>query len=297
MVLLRAPSMHAQTGETGYDLIAAVNEYRVSQGKPPLTVDAALMAAAQGHAEWMAANHRPSHLGAGGSMPGDRAAAAGYSGGSVNVFENIAGGTLNYADVHFAVHVIWVQSTGHRLTMLKDATHIGGGTAWDTENQYFVLLIGGTGGTNSGASIFVDEPETPPVDPATPTPTPYYVTPIIRAEPNDEGTIIHTVEPGQTAWAIAAVYGVDLETMLALNGLQRPVILYPGDSITVQLGPDATPPAPIIRTHIVQANESAWTIAATYGLTLDQLLDINDLERPAILQPGQELIVQLPPGD
>ncbi|MCA9891082.1 MAG: LysM peptidoglycan-binding domain-containing protein, partial [Anaerolineae bacterium] len=60
------------------------------------------------------------------------------------------------------------------------------------------------------------------------------------------------------------------------------------------LGPDVTPPAPVLRTHVVREGESAWTIAATYRLTLDQLLEINHLERPVILHPGDELIVQMP---
>src|SRR5690606_10734867 len=64
----------AQSGETGADIVEAVNRYRVEQGMPARAVHPALMVAAQRHAEWLAANHQGSHIGEGGSMPDDRAA-------------------------------------------------------------------------------------------------------------------------------------------------------------------------------------------------------------------------------
>lgn len=311
-LLVGAAPLGAQSGETGYDVVEAVNAYRVSQGKPPLEIHPALMLAAQRHADWMAANHTSSHMGEGGSMPDDRAAAAGYVG---LARENVAGGTVGYATVAWAVERGWAQSQGHRLTMLADAEHIGGGTAADSETQHYVLLIGSStyAGFSTVDAIMTGRqseqgaesppssgPPTAPVRPSptavpgTPTPAPIYVAPIVIAEPDEDGTQIHVVRPGQTAWAIAAVYGVDLDEMLALNGLTRPVILHPGDKIAIRLGPDATPPPRAPQTYTVQEGESAWAIAATHGITLDALLAANDLVRPAILQPGDTLIIPRP---
>ncbi len=306
-LLVGAAPLGAQSGETGYDVVEAVNAYRVSQGKAPLEVHPALMLAAQRHADWMAANHTSSHLGEGGSMPDDRAAAAGYVG---IARENVAGGTVGYVTIEMSVERGWAQSQGHRLTMLADAQHIGGGTAADSETQYYVLLVGSssyagfsavdramTGGQSAGPSAPASGPTRRPGPvsaPGTPTPAPIYVAPIEIAEPGEDGTQIHVVRPGQTAWAIAAVYGVDLDDMLALNGLQRPVILQPGDEIVIRLGPDATPPPRAPQTYTVQDGDSAWSIAATHGITLDALLAANDLQRPAILQPGDVVIIPRP---
>lgn len=309
-LLVGAAPLGAQSGETGYDIVEAVNAYRVAQGKPALEIHPALMLAAQRHADWMAANHTSSHMGEGGSMPGDRAAAAGYVG---IARENVAGGTVGYVTVAWTVERGWAQSQGHRLTMLADAEHIGGGTAADSETQHYVLLIGSA--TYAGFSV-VDaimtgrqveqgaEPPPPASGPArrpglasapgTPTPAPVYVAPIVIAEPGEDGTQIHVVRPGQTAWAIAAVYGVDLDDMLAINGLQRPAILHPGDEIVIRLGPDATPPPRTPETYTVQDGDSAWSIAAAHGITLDALLAANDLQRPAILQPGDVVIIPRP---
>lgn len=292
--------LSAQSGETGADIVEAVNRFRVAQGASALTVHPALMVAAQRHAEYIAANHQGSHFGEGGSMPDDRAAAAGYPGAAR---ENVAEGALNYITAAWAVDSVWATSQGHRLTMLAEAEHIGAGTAWDSQTQYFVLLIGSTTGQGFATIDAImtgrqpaPAPSAGPSRPARTAPQPTAtsvrpaVMPIRIAEPREDGSLVHVVQMGQSAWAIAAVYGVDLDTMLAINGLKRPAILHPGDEIYVRLGPNITP-APKDIHHVVTEGQSAWTIAAMYNVTLDALLEANRLERPVILKPGDMLVI------
>jgi len=290
--------LSAQSGETGSDVVEAVNRFRVEQGMPALAVHPALMVAAQRHAEWLAANHRGSHIGEGGTMPEDRAAAAGYPG---MARENVASGALNYITATWAVNSVWANSQGHRLTMLAEAEHIGAGTAWDGKDQYFVVLIGSTSGQGFAAIDAIMTGRQPAPDAATPRPpgarpgptatsVRTVVIPIQIATPREDGSLVHVVQPGQTAWTIAAVYGVNLDTLLAINGLKRSTILHPGDEIYVRLAPDVTP-APRTRHHVVTEGQSAWTIAAMYNVTLEALLEANNLERPAILKPGDTLVI------
>src|SRR5215218_4418291 len=56
-----------------------VNASCAEAGLAPLVFDAELDAAAQNHSMWMDQTDTFSHTGAGGSSPGDRIAAAGYS--------------------------------------------------------------------------------------------------------------------------------------------------------------------------------------------------------------------------
>jgi len=92
---LYSNSAQARPTNSAYDVIAAVNQLRAANGLPPYQVNGSLMAAAQSHSEYMAANGIVSHTGSGGSRPRDRAIAAGYGGGNqVYVSENIAGGKL-----------------------------------------------------------------------------------------------------------------------------------------------------------------------------------------------------------
>lgn len=101
-------------------------------GRQPLAPNAALLAAARGHAAWMIAADVFSHTGEDGSTPTQRAAAAGYA---APVGENIAfqGTTATLeitADLVRAQHEGLFRSPGHRENMLFAAyREIGAGQA------------------------------------------------------------------------------------------------------------------------------------------------------------------------
>ncbi len=42
----------------------------------------------------------------------------------------------------------------------------------------------------------------------------------------------HTVQPGDTLWKISQIYGVSMETLISLNGLDNPDRLVPGQILT-----------------------------------------------------------------
>jgi LysM repeat protein len=237
----------AAQSSSAHKLIELVNEYRASHGVPPLEINNSLMAAAQRHANWMAANYAHSHQGEGGSMPQDRATAAGYQG---LVSENVASGTLSYVTPAWAVEG-WAGSPGHRRTMLSNNVHVGAGIALNEEEEFYVLVIG-------SPSEFAPKPPAgaqtaPEEDSEEAEAEPIIVVPIELAEPREDGSVVHVVQQGQTAWAIAARYGVPLDELMAINHLDRNAVLYPGDEIIARLGEGQSPPPPptLPATHIV----------------------------------------------
>jgi hypothetical protein len=74
--------------------------------------------------------------------------------------------------------------------------------------------------------------DAPPAQGAFPTPT-----------PGPDGRIIYIVRDGDTAWTIAAVAGLTLEQLYALNGLQPTDFLRPGTELILGLGGPARPTA------------------------------------------------------
>ncbi|HVO68747.1 MAG TPA: LysM peptidoglycan-binding domain-containing protein [Aggregatilineaceae bacterium] len=274
-------------------LVEAVNQYRADHGLPALEVHPALMAAAQAHVEWMARTHTYSHTGEGGSTPTSRAAAAGYPVGVV--YENVEGGTELTPQEAVGW---WTQDSVHLGTMLlKQGVHIGAGYAENDQQQLYVLEVAWPSPAAAAQAPSRDgESQSDAEQPATEAQTVPVAVPVVRSTPGADGSIVHEVQPGQTAWAIAAVYGVDLADLVQLNHLGPRAVVHPGDRIIVRLGEGQTPPpaptAPV--THTVQEGETLWTVAALYGLTLDDLLALNGLERGAILHPGDQLRVRAP---
>jgi LysM repeat protein len=293
LLAVAAPRVTAQPDQA-IQMINLVNQYRAARGLGTLQIHPALMTAAQTHVDWMVATGNYGHTGEGGTQPWQRAKAAGYPTAGWYVYENWTGGSTPQEALDW-----WDNSPVHHQTLnLQSFDHIGVGYASNGRRGIYVLMVaqpslpeGESGSSDVGNA---SEAAGPAEETGPPPPTPYYVEPIVQAEPREDGTIMHTIGQGQTAWDIAVVYDVDLDEMLAINGLERPVILFPGDEIIVKLGPDATPPPREPTTHVVQDGESAWTIAAIHGITLDELLIANGLERPAILQPGQTVIVPPP---
>ncbi|MCQ6271269.1 LysM peptidoglycan-binding domain-containing protein [Pseudarthrobacter sp. R1] len=79
-------------------------------------------------------------------------------------------------------------------------------------------------------------PEAAPAPPAEPAPAPEPVPAAPAADPN-----LHTVVPGDTVGAIAARFGVDMNAMLAANGLSPFSIIVPGQTL-VLTGPAVAVP-------------------------------------------------------
>jgi len=108
---LPAPDPTIPPGDILASLIAMHNSIRKQYGLGPLRPIPALMAAAAGHAQWMATNNDMAHVGADGD-PGSRIKAAGYDYRAYG--ENIADG---YQTVQ-AVMTGWMHSSGHRRNIL-----------------------------------------------------------------------------------------------------------------------------------------------------------------------------------
>ncbi len=283
-VLVPAPPVEAQSSTALY-LLDLVNQFRAGYGLPPYNPDPALMAAAQAHSEWAASIGTHSHTGAGGSTPRDRAVAAGYGGGrAVRVSENIYWGTN--ATPESALEW-WRNSPIHfRGLTSTQYVDIGVGAAYSSYGGFFTLLFG---------VVIGEEPPSssgPSAPPAATRPV-YRVEPIVVATPNPDGSVIHIVGEGQNLWDIAEAYDVPLSEVLALNRLREDAIIHPGDAIVIvpaSVKTSSEPQGPLI--HTVEAGQTLLGIALAYGIDLETLLALNDLETTSIIHPGDQLLIR-----
>ena len=285
--VLPIDSAEAQSG-SAYQLIDAVNRFRADNGLPAFQVNGLLMQAATAHAGWMDTTGNFGHTGEGGSSIRQRAEAAGFRG---YIYETIAGGSPEFVDFNWAVHW-WSNSTVHRNIMLSNNTQVGAGVAGGNGSQVVFVMMVGTPYSNASSGAPTTSMNNAALETA---PEPIEMVPIMLAEPNDVGTIIHQVQLGQTAWAIAVNYGVSLDEILTLNHMTRNSLLQIGDQLIIKLGPnEQPPPAPTIPAeYIVKDGQTLWEIAVTNDLELDTLLTMNGLVRGDIIQPGDVLLLRV----
>jgi LysM repeat protein len=129
-----------------------------------------------------------------------------------------------------------------------------------------------------GREVYVQlaEGQSPP-----PTPTP---------------PLTHVVQDGESAWSIASVHGIELDFLYLLNNINDSVVLQPGQKVVVRLAegqaPPPTPTPPIH--HIVRSGDSLWNIAAINGLTIDELMTLNNLTQESVIHVGDELLISFP---
>lgn len=203
-------------------------------------------------------------------------------------------------------------ATGSTVTLFLFTTQ-----EWPAElnNVYWddaSLSIGGAGGVAAPA---VDAQGTPGATVAPPPPA--EVGFVTAQTPQPDGSIIHTVQPGDTIDSIAVAYGLTRDQLLALNPLANPRIIQIGQQLTVraptgestaEAGVEAGELSPVTSdtaastsqeegplVYIVQPGDTVDSIAFANGLTREQLMALNNMTDPRIIQIGQQLILRAAP--
>ena len=107
-----------------------------------------------------------------------------------------------------------------------------------------------------------------------PTPTP----------PTTQNYIIYTVKSGDSLWKIANEYEVTVSEIIELNNLGT-TLLQIGQQLKI---PTKTISEPLY--YIVKSGDSLWKIANQYNVTVNDLMNANNLTSTT-LQIGQQLII------
>jgi LysM repeat protein len=102
-----------------------------------------------------------------------------------------------------------------------------------------------------------------------------------------------TVRPGDTLAQISAQTGVTLEQIEAYNPYVNPYALSPGQRLQLVQHPPPPPPPPPKplgpEFWNVKSGQSFGSIAASTGINLAKLEQLNPALKPATLQPGDRV--------
>jgi LysM repeat protein len=218
------------------DLIDAVNELRASNGLSTYQINYALMKAAQGQSDYQASIGEITHSGPGNNRPHDRAFAAGYGvGATFYISENVAGGTNLSAEGAVSM---WQVDDPHLNTLLDpNYRDVGAGVAVSNNFDYYTLDVAYIAGdANSSPTPTLQGTPGSTLPPTSVT----FVVPVKTSTPSEDGSIVHTVEYGQTLYSIAQAYKVSVTQLMTLNKISSGTI-YVGDKLLIQAAYTPTP--------------------------------------------------------
>jgi len=109
-----------------------------------------------------------------------------------------------------------------------------------------------------------------------------------------QGSITHVVAPGENLFRIGLRYGVSPDVIAQANNIANTARIYSGQVLTI---PDMSQAVenPLIAAdptyHDVQPGETLASIAQRYGVTPEQLAQINNIANPNHILVGQRLTV------
>ena len=100
------------------------------------------------------------------------------------------------------------------------------------------------------------------------------------------------VQPGDNLNTIAASFGVTVEVIIVANDIADPALIRVGAELIIPTTAALTPtPTRTTRRYVVQDGDNLSTIAASFGVTVDAIIDANDITDTALIRVGEELII------
>jgi len=151
----------------------------------------------------------------------------------------------------------------------------------------------------------------------TPVGSPQYLSYQSNDTPAPTGELLHTVQAGETIYAIGRIYSVSPAAVIAKNQLTAPYSLTIGQGIIIPMGGTsqvaaeqarfgevAVPPVPTPRTapqatrnygsstmHLVQPGDTLYSLSRRYGVSVQDIAAVNNMVTPYTLSVGQRVAV------
>ena len=118
----------------------------------------------------------------------------------------------------------------------------------------------------------------------------------MKNEDTNVAVCSYTLRDGESLRRLARTIGTDVDTLVAMNNLRSSDAIGEGDSIYL---PVRARELGALLSHsdayyAVRKGDTLYSIARSHSLTVDELLDLNQLDRDHKLHPGERLRVTAP---
>ena len=112
-----------------------------------------------------------------------------------------------------------------------------------------------------------------------------YLAPVINKNESFEGrknsSKIIRIYAGDSLYAISKREGVSIRSIIEVNDLKAPFILYKGEELVI----------PLSKIHIVKKGNTLWEIAKCYGVSVNNIRSLNNLKIKDKIYKGRELFI------
>lgn len=115
--------------------------------------------------------------------------------------------------------------------------------------------------------------------------------PAVARVVTESAPVEYTVQSGDTISGVAERFGLPTASVLARNGLSWSSLIFPGQVLALIDAPAARPAPAEIRRHTVADGETISGIAASYGLSISDVLSTNGLGPQSLIFPGQSIVL------
>ncbi len=106
----------------------------------------------------------------------------------------------------------------------------------------------------------------------------------------------HTIQRGETLYSLARKYGVSVSDITAANGITDATKVNAGQSIRIPTKSSFVPNSSVSSVtatdeYKIQRGDTYYSLSRKYGISVNELLEMNDLEANSVLKIGQVLKV------
>lgn len=106
--------------------------------------------------------------------------------------------------------------------------------------------------------------------------------------------IYYTVKRGDTLSKIASAYGTTVQEIANINGIQNVNLIYPGQVLRIITNsnvPGSQSNSTGKTYYTIKRGDTLWGISKKYGVSVQNLVDWNNIQNSNLIYPGQRLIL------
>lgn len=105
----------------------------------------------------------------------------------------------------------------------------------------------------------------------------------------------YRVERGDTLWEISQKLGIPVKIIVDQNNISNPSSLYAGQQLVIRISVEDNRSNEEYMNYTVQSGDTLWKLAQTYDTTIEEIMEINNIQSAGSLYIGQSLV--LPKND